>query len=73
MDIMGAFIGVDGFQVHQVPDHMVLIRNTVTAMHVPGHPRNVERLATVVPFHQGDVLNRAFVIVHHSTDSKSTL
>ena len=35
VNIMSAFISVDGFQIHQVPDHMVLIRDTVTSMHVP--------------------------------------
>ena len=40
MHVMGPFIGIDHFQVDQVACHPELVRDAVTAQHVPGHARD---------------------------------
>ena len=45
MNIMRAFIGVDRFQIHHMPNDMILIRDTVAAVHVAGVTRDLQRLA----------------------------
>ena len=45
MDVVGAFIGVHGFQVRGVAHHVVLDLDTVAAVHVAGDAGDVERLA----------------------------
>src|SRR5262245_10600424 len=45
VDVVRAFIGVDRLEIHHVADHMELVGNAVTAMHVAGGTRDVERFA----------------------------
>src|SRR3546814_4918321 len=52
MDVVGAFIGVDRLKILGVPHHIVLGRDTVTAQHVPGDARDVQRLAAVVALYE---------------------
>ena len=35
VDIVRAFVGVYGFEVENVADDMILVRNTIAAVHVP--------------------------------------
>src|SRR3546814_5525105 len=56
MDVVGAFIGVDRLKILGVPHHIVLGRDTVTAQHVPGDARDVQRLAAVVALYERDRL-----------------
>jgi len=48
MDIVGALIGVDGFQVQHMPHHMIVVGDAVAAMHVAGGARDLQRLAGIV-------------------------
>src|SRR6185437_1125134 len=48
VDVVGAFIGVDGFQIRGVTHHVVLDLDAVAAMHVARGARDVERLAAIV-------------------------
>src|SRR5689334_176215 len=58
VDVVGAFIGVDRFQVHHVADHVVLVGDAVAAVHVAGGAGNVERLAAIVALQDRDHLGR---------------
>ena len=48
MDVVGAFVGVNCFQVHDVADNVVFICNTVTTVHTAGYAGDVQGLAPVV-------------------------
>ncbi len=48
MNIMGPLISIDRFQVHQMPDDMKLITDTITTMNVPGLAGDLQRLAAGV-------------------------
>ena len=54
MYIVRAFIGVHGFQIDHVADHVVLIMNAVAAVHVTRHAGHVKRLAARDVFDQTD-------------------
>ena len=45
VNIVGSFIGINGFQVQHMPDDVIFVDDPVCAVHVARHPRNVERLA----------------------------
>ena len=45
VDVVGALVGVDRLEVHDVADDVVLVGDAVAAVHVARHPRDVERLA----------------------------
>ena len=47
-ETMLTFVGVDGLEVHDVPDDVVLVADTVAAQHVPALSGNGEGLPTVV-------------------------
>lgn len=52
------FVCVDGLQVHDVPNDMVLISDAVSAQHVAGLAGDVQSFATGVPLQHGDHLRR---------------
>ena len=52
MHVVRSFIGVDGLEIHQVTDNVVLIGDPVAAMHVACNAGDFERLAAVIPFQQ---------------------
>ncbi len=52
MHVMGSLVSVDGFQIHHVPHHVVLIRDTVSTVHVARSSCNIKRFPAVVPFEQ---------------------
>lgn len=52
VDIVGAFVGVYGFQIYEMSDHVVLVANTVTSERVPRPSRNVQRFTGRVSFYQ---------------------
>ena len=58
MDVVGAFVGVDGFQIHHVANHLVFVGNAVRAVNVAGGACDVQRLAAVVPLQQAHDLMR---------------
>ena len=51
-------VGVDGLQVHDVADDVVLVRDAVAAQHVAGVAGDVQRLAARVALDQRDHLRR---------------
>jgi hypothetical protein len=55
---MGALVGVHRLEVHHVTDHLEFAGYAVAAMHVAGHPRDIERLAAIVALDDGDHLGR---------------
>src|SRR3546814_14992231 len=73
MDVVGAFIGVDRLKILGVPHHIVLGRDTVTAQHVPGDARDVQRLAAVVALYERDRLRNKNALVHPAADAKRGL
>lgn len=48
MNIMGPLIGIDCFQVHQMPDNMKLVTDTIPTVNVPGLAGDFQRLAAGV-------------------------
>jgi LysR family transcriptional regulator, glycine cleavage system transcriptional activator len=48
MYVVRSFIGVYGLEIDHVTHHRVVLRNPVSAVHVPRQPRNLQRLAAVV-------------------------
>ena len=73
MHIVSTLIGVDGFQVDHVADHVVLIVNAVTPVHVAGHASDVQSLAAAVAFNQADHFWNGFSFVHESTHAQAGL
>jgi hypothetical protein len=73
VDVMGALVGVHRLEVLGVPHHVVFRHDPVAAMHVAGHPRDLQRLAAIVPLHQRDDLGRAGAFVQHPARPERTL
>merc|ERR1719370_2343218 len=63
MNIMGALVRVHRLQVHDVPDHMVLVANPVPSQHVPALTCDRQGLAAVVPLQQGDHLRHHLALL----------
>src|SRR3954447_24406966 len=68
VDVVGAFVGVDGFQVRGVAHHVIFDLDAVAAVHVAGGARDVERLAAIVALDDGDHLRRHLALVHQPAD-----
>ena len=58
VDVVGAFVGIDRLQVHDVADDVVLVRDAVASQHVTALARNVQRLAARVALQQRNHLRR---------------
>ena len=52
MDIVSAFVRVDGLEVHDVPDDVVLVGDSIAAQHVAARAGNVQRFAARVALQQ---------------------
>ena len=63
VDVVRAFIGVDGFQIQHVPDDVVFIGHAIAAMHVARDAGDVERLAAIVALHKRDHFRRSLVLI----------
>src|SRR3546814_17937124 len=66
-------IGFDLLKILVLPHHIVLGRDTVTAQHVPGDARDVQRLAAVVALYERDRLRNKNALVHPAADAKRGL
>ena len=73
VDIVGAFISVDGFQVHHVADHAIFVRHAIAAMHVARDPGDIESLAAIVALHQRDQFGRCPVFVKQAAETQAPL
>ncbi len=73
VNIVGAFVGVDGFQVGHVADDMVFIGDAVGAVHVARHSGDFQGFAAVVALYQRDVFRRAAVFVQQLADAQAGL
>ena len=67
MNIMGALVCVHCFQVHDVPDHVILVADAVAPQHVPAFACNSQSLSTVVPLQQGDHLGHHLALFLEAT------
>lgn len=63
MDIVRAFVRVDGLEVHDVADDVVLVADAVASEHVPGLPRNVQRLPARVALDERDHLGGGAALI----------
>ena len=63
MNIVGALVCVHCLQVHDVPDHVVLVADPVPSQHVPALPCDRQGLAAVVPLQQGDHLGHHLALL----------
>src|SRR5471032_3453164 len=52
MDVVRALVGVDRLEVHGVADHVILVGDTVAAVHVARDAGDIERLAAIVELDQ---------------------
>ncbi len=73
MDIVRAFIGVHGFQVHHVANDVKLFGNTVSAVHITSLARNIERLSDIVPLHDRYHVRRETPFIDQSAHSETRL
>ncbi len=73
MDVVGALVGVDRFQVHHVADDVVLVANPVAAVHVARLPGDLERLAAGIALHQRDHLRGLPAVVHQPAQLQRAL
>ena len=73
MHIVRAFIGINGFQVNHVANHVVFIMNTVAAVHVARHAGNVKRLAARVALNQRNHFRHSLVFVHQTAYAQAGL
>ena len=56
VNIVCAFVGVDGFQVDHVANDMVFVVNAIAAVHVARHAGHVQGFAATVALDQADHL-----------------
>ena len=54
-------------------DHLKILGNAISAVHVPGRTRNVERFAAVVALHQRDHFRSSPAVIHQAANTQSTL
>lgn len=73
MYVVRALISVDSLQVHHMPDHMILVRNTVAPQHVPAIPHNLQRLSARIPFDQGNLLGLPLARVLQAANTQAGL
>ncbi len=73
MDVVGALVGVDRLQVHDVADHVVLVGDAVAAVHVPRRAGDVQRLAAVVALEHGNVLHRKPILIEQAAHPEAAL
>jgi hypothetical protein len=52
VDLMRAFIGIGGLEVHHMSEGLVVIENAVGAQNLPAHPGNIPRHGDVVALRQ---------------------
>src|SRR6266481_1166879 len=71
MNVVRAFIGVDRLEIHHVADDVILVRDAIAAVHVPGDPGDVERLAAIVALQQRDHLRRRASFVLEPTQPQA--
>src|SRR4029079_7982016 len=58
VDVVGAFVSIDGLEVDEMAHYLELSRDAVAAMHVAGGAGDVEGLAGVVALDERDGLRR---------------
>ena len=57
MNLVGAFVGIDAFDIHHVSHNRIRIGNADGAEHAPGHAGDLAGAIDVMPFVHAD-LNR---------------
>ena len=73
MDVVGAFVGVDDFEVDEVAGDAVFIGDAVAAEHVAGGASDVQALAAAVALHDGGDLDRCRAFVLHAAQAQAAL
>src|SRR6185369_16466423 len=73
VDVVRAFVGVHGFQVHHMADHVEFVADTVAAVHVARHARNIQRLAAGIALDQRDHLRCSLAFVLQAADAQTCL
>mmetsp|Transcript_7412 Transcript_7412/g.18835 ORF Transcript_7412/g.18835 Transcript_7412/m.18835 type:complete len:219 (+) Transcript_7412:212-868(+) len=64
MHVVGTLVGVDGLEVHNVADNVVLVRNSVAAEHVARVAGDLQRLATRIALDHRDHLGSVLLLLH---------
>ena len=66
MNIMRTLVRIHHLKVDHMPDHAVLIADTVTAQHIARSTHNIECLATGIAFHDRGDLDRISTLIFHT-------
>ena len=70
MNIVRAFISVDGLEVYHVAHDLVLFRNSIRSVHVPREARDIESLPAVVTLYEGDHFRSDLALVEQATHAQ---
>ena len=65
MHVMGAFIGVHGFQIRRMAHDLEAFRNAIATMHITAYAGNIQSFTTVVALHHADQLRACSAVIHH--------
>src|SRR5205807_7839319 len=69
VDIMGAFVGGDRLEVHQMPDHRITISDAHGAEEVARFTRTFQRHPDVVALRQRDLFRPDRARFHHAGET----
>ncbi len=70
MDVVRAFVGVHGLQVHHMAYHMVFVGDAVAAVHVARRAGDSEGFAAIIALDQGNHLRLGGVVVEHAAHAQ---
>ena len=73
MHVVCALVGIHCLQIHDVTNHVILIRNSVAAVHVARHAGDIQRLAAVVALDERKHLRRRPALVHQPSDAQRSM
>src|SRR6185437_7759758 len=73
VDVVRALVGIHGFEVQHVPDHVELVDDAIPAVHVSRDARDIERLAATVALHDRRDFGRGAMFVLQPSETQATL
>ena len=73
MHIVRSLVCVHRFKINHVPHNRELVGNSVTAMHITGMARDLQRLTAIVTFDQTDHFRGHLVCVKQLPDTECRL
>src|SRR4051812_34645248 len=71
VDVVRALVSVDGLQIDQMADDVILVVDAVAAVYVAGEPGDIERLAAIVALEHRNRLRRAALFVLQAAEPQT--